>query len=113
MSKDKINIQGILEAIEKIEIYVRPFNNAKEFYSHTINFDAAMMNFIIIGEMLVRLTDDFKEKYHELNWTEIKNFRNIIAHDYLGINAEEVWQIITTHLRTLKHDLHKILTSLD
>ena len=113
MNKNKYNIQSILEAIDKIEGYIKPFNNAKDFYNHTLTFEATMMNFIIIAQMVDRLSDDFKENYHEINWTKIKSLRNIIAHDYLGINIEEIWQIITIHLVTLKHNLNDILLHLD
>ncbi|MBL7117988.1 MAG: DUF86 domain-containing protein [Candidatus Syntrophoarchaeum sp.] len=88
--KDKQNLLGILEAIERIEEYISPFNSADEFFDNTINFDAAMMNFIIIGEMVERLTDQFKETYSHIDWMKIKGFRNIVAHDYFGIDAEEV-----------------------
>jgi hypothetical protein len=39
-----------------------------------------------------------KNKYFEVDWNKIKDFRNLVAHDYLGIDAEEVWQIIYNHL---------------
>ena len=112
-SKDKQNLMGILEAIEKIEEYISPFADADEFFENTISFDAAMMNFIIIGEMVERLTDQFKEKYSHIDWIKIKGFRNLVAHDYFGIDAEEVWQIATTNLLQLKKEVKKILEELD
>jgi uncharacterized protein with HEPN domain len=51
------------------------------------------MNFIVIGEMSERLSSELKEQYPEVNWQKIKDFRNLVARDYLGIDAEEVWQI--------------------
>lgn len=102
-----------MDAIEKIEEYVSPFADADAFFEHKINFDAAMMNFIIIGEMVDRLTDEFKEASRHIDWMKIKGFRNIVAHDYFGIDAEEVWQIAKTHLSTLKMDVKKILEELD
>ncbi|MDY6931184.1 MAG: HepT-like ribonuclease domain-containing protein [Halobacteriota archaeon] len=112
-NKDKQNLLGILEAIEKIDEYISSFKNADEFFNHTINFDAAMMNFIIIGEMVERLTDQLKEANNHIDWIKIKGFRNLVAHDYFGIDAEEVWQIATTHLPQLKTNLKKILEEPD
>jgi uncharacterized protein with HEPN domain len=108
-NKDKQNLLGILEAIDKIEDYISPFANADEFVEHKVNFDAAMMNFIIIGEMVERLTDQFKEAYSHIDWIKIKGFRNLVAHDYFGIDAEEVWQIATIHLLQLKIYVKQIL----
>ncbi|HEA28705.1 MAG TPA: DUF86 domain-containing protein [Leeuwenhoekiella sp.] len=38
----------------------------------------------------------------EVNWIKVKNFRNLIAHNYFGIDVEEVWQIIHGSLERLR-----------
>ncbi len=45
--------------------------------------------------------------------TEIKAFRNLVAHEYLGIDAEEVWQIVKNDLPELKSGLEKVLKALE
>ena len=107
--KDKQNLLGIIESIEKIEEYVSPFNNADEFFVSKINFDATMMNFIVIGEMITKMSEEFIQKHSQIDWVKIKSFRNIIAHDYFGVDAEEVWQITKTHLVQFKKLVNKIL----
>lgn len=107
--KDQLNILAILEAIEKISQYSSGYKNADEFYGNGRDFDASMMNFIIIGEMVSRLSDKFIEENSQIDWFRIRGFRNIVAHDYFGIDAEEVWQIIKTDLPKLENDLHAIL----
>ena len=107
--KDRLNIVSILDSIDKISQYSNPFKNADEFYKHQMEFDAAMMNFIIIGEMVARLSDEFLNTYNHLDWFKIRGFRNIVAHDYFGIDAEEVWQIIKTHIPILEKELNNIL----
>jgi uncharacterized protein with HEPN domain len=67
-----------------------------------------MMNFIVIGEMVARLSDEFTMGNSHIDWHKIKGFRNILAHDYFGIDAEEVWDIIKKHLPKLKSDIEKI-----
>lgn len=74
-----------------------------------MEFDASMMNFVIIGEMVSRLSDKFKSTYDHIDWFKISGFRNIVAHDYFGIDAEEVWQIINTHITDLEKELKIIL----
>ena len=74
-----------------------------------ITFDASLMNFIIIGEMVSKLSDDFKSTHNKTDWNRIKDFRNLVAHDYFGIDAEEVWQIITKDLPKLEKDILGIL----
>ncbi len=107
--KDKLNIQTLLEALGKITQYSSGYKNADEFYENQRDFDASMMNFIIIGEMVLRLSDKFIEENSQIDWFKIRGFRNIVAHDYFGIDAEEVWQIMKAHLPKLQNDLHAIL----
>jgi len=109
LEKDRLNILSIHEAVGKIFNYSKSYSNADDFYQNQRDFDAVMMNFIIIGEMVARLTEEFTEQNRNVDWFKIRGFRNIIAHNYFGIDAEEVWQIIVTHLPQLKKDINQIL----
>ncbi len=107
--KDQNRLESILDAILKIESYTEPFQNADQLNGNNIAFDATMMNFVIIGEMVAKLSDSFKEQYSEIEWYKIKGLRNIAAHDYFGIDAEEVWQIIQNNLPPLKRFIQKLI----
>lgn len=107
--KDTLKLKGILEAISKIEKCTKSYKKADDFFDATIPFDAAMMNFVVIGEMVDKLSKDFREKNKQIDWIKIKDFRNLIAHDYFGIDAEEVWQISKTHIPELKQEIEKLL----
>ena len=108
--KDFSCILNILESIQKIFDYSGKFTNADDFYNDTKSFDATMMNFVIIGEMVEKLSPDFlAETENKIDWYKIKSFRNIVAHNYFGIDAEEVWQIIKYHLSEFKEILEKLL----
>ena len=109
--KDFSCLLNVLDSINKIEEYSNSFSDADSFYNHSISFDASMMNFIIIGEMINKLSNDFFSKYESnFDWLKAKGFRNIIAHNYFGIDAEEVWQIIQTTLKELKAVTVKLTT---
>ena len=69
-----------------------------------------MMNFVVIGEMVAKLSDEFKNSYSGVEWQKIKGFRNIVAHNYFGIDAEEVWQIIKNKIPILKSDIKWIMS---
>ncbi len=53
----------------------------------------------------------FKDANPQIEWNRIKGFRNLVAHDYFGIDAEEVWQIISNDLPILKVKIEKIMSS--
>lgn len=109
MSKTKLSLLTIIEAIERIESYTKGFNNSDDFYHDEKSFDATMMQFLIIGEMISKLDENFKEKYSNIPWQKIKDFRNIVAHNYFGIDADEIWEIIITKIKPLKVDIQNIL----
>lgn len=101
--RDRNFILNMREAIEKIQTYSSSFKSAEDFNEDSQAFDASMINFILIGEMAVKISDDLKEKTcSDIDWFRIKAFRNIFAHNYFGIDAEEVWQIIHQHLPDLE-----------
>lgn len=60
-----------------------------------------LMNFIIIGESANRLPEAFLLEQAHIPWRSIAGFRNIIAHNYFGIDADEVWEIIQKDLPVL------------
>ncbi len=97
------------ETIEKILLYTHGNQSADELYQNDRDFDAAMMNFIVIGEEVAKLTDEVKAKNEHIDWSKIYNLRNIIAYHYFGINVDIVWQIISNDLPKLKDDLNKLL----
>lgn len=109
LTKDQHCLESILEAIDRIFEYTSGFSTADDFDKDYRNFDATMMNFVLIGEMIDKISDEFKKKHPEIEWMKIKGFRNIVAHNYFGIDAEEVWQIIKTKIPTLKSDIKLLL----
>lgn len=113
MSKTKLSLLSILEAIEKIERYTSTYKSADEFYHDERDFDATMMQFVIIGEIISKLDDNFKDEYSFVSWQKIKDFRNIVAHNYFGIDADEIWEIISMRIKPFQYDIEKILKILE
>ena len=91
LSKDQYYLDSILESIDKILTYTQGFKDPDELNDDHQAFDAVMMNFVIISEMVSMISEDFKRKNTAIEWVKIKGFRNLIAHDYFEIDAEEVW----------------------
>lgn len=111
MSDPHTSLLAILDAIEKIERYSKKFNNDDDFYHDELSFDATMMQFIVIGEMVAKIHDSYKEGHTDVPWKDIKGFRNIVAHDYFGIDSTEIWSIIQTHLPKLKIQITSLITT--
>lgn len=108
--RDFACLMNMIDCINKIQEYSKKFDNADDFYSDSISFDASMMNFIVIGEMTEKFSEAFiNGTSTQIDWLRVKAFRNIIEHNYFGIDAEEVWQIIHSSLPTLKKELEKMI----
>lgn len=54
-----------------------------------------------IGEATTHLSQEFKEKYADISWVEIKDLRNVLMHQYFRIDPEEVWEISQTDVEDL------------
>jgi uncharacterized protein with HEPN domain len=67
------------------------------------------MNFIVVGETVGKLSDEFKDNNVQINWSKILGLRNIIAHHYFGINVDLVWQIIQNDLPKLNTQLKELI----
>ena len=109
MSNIQFNLQSLLDAIEKIDTYSHTFSDADDFYHDSKSFDATMMQFVVIGEIVARLDDNYKQTHNTIPWQKVKDFRNIIAHDYFGIDADEIWSIIQNHLLPLRNNIKILL----
>lgn len=108
-SNDELLCFSMLESVNKIIEITINMTSLDDLKRDYVPFDAVMMNFIVIGEMAGKLSDEFKDKDKEIEWHKIYTFRNMIAHDYFGIDELVVWQIIQTKIPVLKNKLVTIL----
>ncbi|MBX3044223.1 MAG: DUF86 domain-containing protein [Candidatus Kapabacteria bacterium] len=108
-SQDQILIRQLLLTIDRVLEYSINLNSPDDLAIDYKTFDAILMNFVALGETVGKLSNDIKEKQRNIDWRKIYAFRNIVAHDYFGVDEEVVWQIIQKHLPKLKSDLQSII----
>jgi len=98
----------IIESIQNILEFTR--NCSFEDYVNDLKTRHAVEhNFMIIGEAVSRLSEDFKKENSQINWRQVKDFRNVIVHDYFGIDNNIVWDIIQFNLSDLLNDANSVL----
>jgi len=100
MKDDTVYLRHILECIRRIEENVTG-GRERFLSSHTLQ-DAVLRNLQTMAESSQRLSDDLKENHPEVEWLRIAAFRNVLVHDYLGIDMERVWEITQRDVPTLK-----------
>jgi len=101
MKDDKLYLIHINESIGKIESYMSGLDFFA-FMEKTMVQDAVLRNLQVLAESTQRLSDDFKAQHPEIEWYKIAGLRNILVHDYLGIDFETVWAVATNRLSDLK-----------
>jgi len=99
----------IIESIQNILEFTRDFSFDK-YVNDLKTRHAVEHNFMIIGEAVSRVSENFKKEHPEINWRQVKDFRNVIVHDYFGIDNNIVWDIIQFNLSELLDDIKLILT---
>ena len=100
MSKDRdyvLFLEDILESIEKIEQYTEGLTY-EEFRGNEMAIDAVVRNFEIIGEAVNNIPEDLKQKHPDVAWSEAVGFRNVMIHEYFGVDTEAVWETVQNNL---------------
>lgn len=108
---DKARLQHISDAIKEIENYITN-SSYKDFQSNSMMQFATVKQLEIIGEAANQLTEHFKKLYTEVQWREIVGLRNILIHEYFGIDTKIVWDILQIDLPKLKIHVEEILKQL-
>ena len=110
MSKRPINLllNDIRQAIDRIEQYIKNLS-FDAFSDDQKSVDAVVRNLEIIGEVANRLSDEFKEKYSEIEWYKVVGLRHRIVHEYFGIDLEIIWQILQKDLPELRQKITRIM----
>lgn len=72
-----------------------------------------MRNLQVLAESSQRLSNELKERCASIDWRGLSGFRNVIVHDYLGIDVARVWSIISVDLPELKRQITDIRRDLD
>lgn len=109
---DKQRILHMLECIDEINQATKELNR-EDFIRNSVVRIATVKWIEIIGEASVHITTSTKEKFVDVNWNEIRGLRNIVVHEYFGIQYNIIWEVVTEHLPKLKQQLIEILKKID
>jgi uncharacterized protein with HEPN domain len=104
---DAARLRDILTAIENIEKYTARGREA--FFRDELVQTWMVHHIEIIGESAGRLTEPFRAAHPEIPWRSIVAMRNVLVHEYFGIDHEQVWAVVETDLPALKERLGGIL----
>ena len=105
---DTVYLRHILECIRRIAEDIAE-GRERFMESHTLQ-DAVLRNLQVMAESTQRLSETTKATQPEVEWRKIAAFRNILVHDYLGIDLETVWDITQRDVPELKQAIEEMLS---
>lgn len=106
--KDEVFIGHILESIDLIESYTKQLTK-DEFLSLTHVQDAVIRRLEIIGEAVKNISSEVKQSCPSVPWRQIAGMRDVLIHDYFGVDLVLTWKTVQRDLRPLKQELVNLL----
>jgi uncharacterized protein with HEPN domain len=106
MKNDQLYISNIKEAIHWIETYTD--TGEQSFLTTKMIQDAVIRNLEIIGEATKNLSPEFRQQNPQIPWRQMAGLRDVLIHDYLRIDLEEIWLIVKNDLPALKQNLKNL-----
>jgi len=108
VSRDELYLQHVLDAIRKIERYAAV--GYDEFMAASHWQDAVIRQLEIIGEAVKRLSADVVDRRPDIPWRRIAGMRDVLIHDYMGVDLEAVWQVTQHNIPELRQAVEQLLS---
>ncbi len=107
MEDPAIYLRHIRDAIARIEKYT--IQGREVFFDDTMVQDAVIRNLEVIGEAVRNLPPGLRRRHREIPWRSITALRNVLIHEYFGVDLEIVWRVIQRRIPSLKRHVRTML----
>ena len=107
MKDDRLYLHHMLERCQRISRFIQP--GREVFFKPEELQDAVVRNIEVIGEAAKRVSDDARTRLGSLDWKAICGMRDVLIHDYIGVDLDEVWNVAFFRIPELKTALEQFL----
>ncbi len=104
----RLYLEDIQSSVQKIEKFTKGLTLEK-FQRDALVMDAVIRNLEIIGEASKNIPHKIKKRYPNIEWEKITALRNVLAHEYFGVDYEILWDIVANKLPALKKAINAVL----
>jgi uncharacterized protein with HEPN domain len=111
MRRERLYLEDILAAADAIAGFIQG-QDAGSFAANLMLRSAVVHQLTVIGEAVAHLPSELRERHPHIPWSDITGFRNVIVHDYFGIDWMEVWRSATARVPPLRTQAAAILREL-
>jgi uncharacterized protein with HEPN domain len=111
VKEPRLYLTHMIDCLEKVHHYTS--EGERVFLSDPKTQDAVYRNLEILGEAAKRVPEEVRAMEPLIQWRRIGGLRDVLIHQYDGVNPLEVWKIVESDIPNLRTQLHELLNKLD
>ena len=104
----RLYCDDILESGSAILDFIQQMS-FEDFCDDRKTYSAVIREFEIIGEAVGKLPQSLRERRPDVEWQDIRDFRNLLIHEYFGVDLEIIWKIIKDDLPVLIDSVKELI----
>ena len=106
----EVYLEDIRDAIGKVKRYTTNLSR-EAFENDDKTVDAVVRNLEIIGEAVKMIPDATRLAHAAIEWKKIAGLRDILAHQYFGVDIEIIWDVLQNKLPALEQKINELLST--
>jgi len=107
----RLFLKDIHESSLRVLEYVGAMS-MEELFHDSKSVDAVMRNLAIIGEAAKKIPADVRRRYPDVEWKKLAGLRDIVVHDYFGIDEDIIWDVVTVRIPELKRRIDIMISEI-
>ena len=105
---EKLFFNDVIDSVDLVEGYIRG-KTFEDFASSSLLQDGVLRRIEIIGEAVKNFSDETKEKHPDIPWKRIAGTRDVLTHEYFGVNLDRIWKTAEEDLPPLKKQMQNLM----